>query len=474
MKRGEEEIERLGTGRVLCVGDVMLDRYVEGGVSRLSPEAPIPVLEVGTSREMLGGSGNVVNNLCGLGCEVLHVSVVGDDEAGEEIFRKLEALGLQKSCLRREAGRKTTTKTRFRSGTQQILRVDEEECEALSAESVLWLQDCVKELLEGCGVLVLSDYGKGVLWGGVAGELIREAKFCGVKVVVDPKGNGFYGGADVLTPNRGELREATGYGCEDREGVVEAARVLMREGDVGGVLATLSEEGMIWVDGDGYHEIRDEVREVYDVAGAGDTVLAVFSAGLAGGLSPFRSACLANKAASVVVGKAGTARVSLSELRGGGFDSCVSGDERLSVRWEEWRSRGLVVGFANGCFDILHAGHVRMLRSAREFCDRLVVGLNSDLSVKMLKGEGRPVNSLQRRMEVVGSLGCVDGVLSFEEETPLRKIVLHRPHIVFKGGDYREEDVVGYEEVKEWGGRIEILPLEEGISTTKLIEDLKR
>ena len=472
------DIESLSQGRVVCVGDFMLDRYVEGTVSRLSPEAPIPVLEVGGDSEVLGGAGNVVANLHDVGAVIYSIGVVGDDDAGMRIESLLQSFGGDHKLLK-IAGRKSTSKTRFRSKNQQILRVDEEERTELGTQAQQRLCRALETALQKADVLVLSDYGKGVLLGTTAKKMISIAKSAGVPVIVDPKGYSMekYAGADYITPNRKELLEATGLACEDIPDIVTAARKLIHDHNIANVLATLSENGMVLVDREHYTHFSDVEKEVYDVGGAGDTVVAIFSAGLAAGLDALKSAYLSNIAAGIVVGKSGTASVTLHEIRAATHKphhagrACVVGEDLLTKRVQEWRDRGLTVGFANGCFDIIHAGHIQLLSEARAQCDRLIVAVNSDASVCNLKGEGRPVHQLEDRMHLLANLKTVDGLISFDAPTPIKVISQLKPDILFKGGDYQAQDVVGFQELKAWGGRVEIIPLKEGYSTTKIIEE---
>lgn len=474
----DSDIEKLSKGRVLCIGDIMLDRYVRGDVLRISPEAPIPILLEDNSLEMLGGMGNVLNNLVNLNCHVSSINVIGRDDASNKIKSLLQGLDLANSIFVEE-DRQSTVKTRFCSGNNQILRVDSETVAGITRDSAEFIEKKFLEYLDFTDVVILSDYGKGVFSSDFLSTLIGLSVSQGVKVVVDPKGRdlGRYRGADFITPNRSELEASSGIDCSEIAGVLRACEHIRREHDIGSVLATLSDEGMLFVDREGYKHYQEEVREVYDVAGAGDTVVAIFAAGIGGGISSDRAAKIANMGGSVVVSKAGTASVEIREIRkaqqlSGGYGLCLIGEEQVHNRLLDWKRRGLSVGFANGCFDVLHVGHIRMIKAARESCDRLIVAVNSDDSVKNLKGDSRPINTLERRIEMLSSISGVDGIISFNEDTPLKTIMKFRPDIIFKGGDYREHEVVGYEESGEWGGRVQIFPLYEGLSTSGILDSL--
>ena len=472
----------LSGARVVCVGDVMLDRFVYGQVERISPEAPIPVLRVKDERSMLGGAGNVARNLAALEASVSFVSVVGEDDAGQSLARLFDELDGVTAALLPVSGRPTTIKTRYISMSQQMLRADRETAEAVARETGDAIVASVSTRLGEADILVLSDYGKGVLTPYVCEKLIAAAKTAKVPVLVDPKGRDYarYHGADLITPNRQELSEASGLPVDSDEAVVAAAQALMTKTEIGAVVATRSEDGMSVVVRKGEpHHFPAEAREVFDVSGAGDTVVATLAAALSGGLSLPQAALLANAAAGIVVGKVGTAVVYRDELEGKLRDKELSGIEEKVVSLPTacdhvagWQAGELKVGFTNGCFDLLHPGHVTLLEKSRALCDRLVVGLNSDASVKRLKGEDRPVQPDIARATVLAALGSVDLVVIFEEETPAELIEALRPDVLIKGGDYTVETIVGADFVQANGGRVEIIDLVEGFSTTKTIEKL--
>ena len=465
------------TGIVVVAGDLMLDRFVYGEIERISPEAPVPVLRRGRSAQMLGGAGNVAANVASLGGRPRLVAVTGADAEAGELGALVRGAGLSDAGLTADPDRHTSVKTRLIAQRQQVLRLDAESLGPLDASLQGRLQAAFAAALEGAQVAVLSDYGKGVLEGGLAERLIALARRAGVPVLVDPKGRDFarYVGADVVTPNRRELAEASGLPADTDAQVEAAARSLIARHGFGAVVATRSEKGLSVVRTDRALHAPTHAREVFDVSGAGDTVVAAFSLSLAGGASLEAAAEVANVAAGVAVSKLGTAQVTAAELAEAlraraeeeAAEDVGSGPE---ARLADWRRRGLSVGFTNGCFDLLHAGHVSLLAWARARCDRLVVGLNDDASVRRLKGEGRPVNDVEARRAVLEALRSVDLVLPFAEDTPEVLIRRIAPDLLVKGADYREDQVAGAESVRARGGRVELAPLAPGRSTTAMLE----
>ncbi len=474
-------LARLQGARVTCIGDAMLDRYVYGQVERVSPEAPIPVLRVEREQAMLGGAGNVVRNLAALSVKTRFVAVVGDDAAGSEIARLVAALDGVEAGLVVEPGRRTTIKTRFIAGAQQLLRADREAAPAVGPLSEAQL---VARAGAIDGALVLSDYGKGVLGGAMLNAAISAARAAGHAVVVDPKGTDFtcYRGASVVTPNRKELAAASGMPVGTDAEIAAAARRLIAQCGIEHVLVTRSEQGMSLVaaNGEPVH-LPAEAREVFDVSGAGDTVVAVLAAALAAGASLEDAARLANVAAGIVVGKVGTAVAYPDEIRHQLHAQDVMDAEAKVLsrsaaldRIQGWRRKGLKIGFTNGCFDLLHPGHVSLLAQARAACDRLVVGLNSDASVRRLKGADRPVQAEAARALVLGSLQSVDLVVVFDEDTPEALIRAVLPDVLVKGADYTVETVVGADIVQAHGGRVLLAELLPGHSTSATIKRMAR
>ena len=478
-----ERVERLKATGVLCIGDAMLDRFVYGAVDRISPEAPIPVLRVEREAAMLGGAGNVVRNLVALGAAPAFLSLIGDDAAGRELQGLVAEHPSIISAIVVDGGRQTTIKTRFVASSQQLLRADRESTRAVGHEARARLLADADRLLPAAAVLVLSDYGKGLLAPPMAEELIRRARALGKPVVVDPKGTdyGIYRGATVLTPNRKELRDATGFPVECDEDIVDAARQLIERCGLEAVLVTRSQDGMTLVQADGaVHHLPAEAQEVFDVSGAGDTVVATLAAALGSGASLVEGARIANAAAGIVVAKVGTAVAYAHEVIAALHQDDLLRDEGKIAESDaalemvlRWRRKDLKVGFTNGCFDLLHPGHVSLLNQAKAACDRLVVGLNSDASVARLKGPSRPVQSEAARATVLASLASVDLVVIFGEDTPLELIETLLPDVLVKGADYTVDKVVGAEVVQARGGKVVLAELIDGCSTTNTIKRLQ-
>ena len=471
--------ESLAGARVACVGDIMLDRYVYGATERISAEAPVPVLRIGRQTAMLGGAGNVFRNLATLGAQPVLIATIGEDEAGRSVTDQLEQLDGDVRLIS-EVGRQTTIKTRFIAAGQQLLRTDAECTGPVGAATQADAEAQVNAVLPHVGALILSDYGKGLLAQPLLRAIIAAAKATGTPVIVDPKGQdyGIYRGADFITPNRAELQSATRTVVHDEAALVAAARTLIDDCGIGNVLVTRGPDGMSLVAGDGdVIHLPTEAREVYDVSGAGDTVVAVIAAALAAG-RPIRSAMrLANAAAGCVVGKVGTAAVlphELNEALMPGDQNKIVDRESVPARIARWREEGLRVGFTNGCFDLVHPGHVALLDWAGRACDRLVVGLNDDASVRRLKGENRPVQPVGARERVLASLASVDLVVRFAEDTPSALIETVRPDVLVKGADYTVDQVVGATFVQSYGGQVKLAPLEPGHSTSATLARLNR
>jgi D-beta-D-heptose 7-phosphate kinase / D-beta-D-heptose 1-phosphate adenosyltransferase len=477
------QVERLKTARVLCIGDVMLDHYIYGQVDRVSPEAPIPVLAIERELKTLGGAGNVLRNLRALGAAATFVSVVGNDDAGRELSRLLEAETGAEVHLLVQPQRVTTVKTRYVAANQQLLRADRESAVPLDPYIRDDLLRLARELVTSHPVVIVSDYAKGVLTEGVAREIIEAAREAGARVVVDPKAGDpiRYSGADLLKPNRRELAEATGMPVATEAEVTAAAQMLIERCGFGAVLVSLGADGFIMVGADGeVFAQRAAVREVYDVSGAGDTMIATLASALAAGLDPRTAARLANAAAGIVVGKPGTAVAYAAELTAilDGYElhlaDKVQPRERAIDIVARWRRKGLRIGFTNGCFDLLHPGHVALLGQAKTACDRLVVGLNSDESTARLKGPNRPIQNEGARAAVLASIAAVDLVVVFEEDTPLELIRGLEPQVLVKGADYRRDQVVGADLVEARGGKIVLADLMPGYSTTATISRFAR
>ncbi len=458
------------TSRVLVVGDVMLDRYWHGDAGRISPEAPVPVVRVTHDEARPGGAANVALNLSSLGATVTCAGLVGHDSDADLLEQTLTNHNVHPLFTR--VDHRTITKLRVLSQAHQMIRLDfETPFDASNAES---LAQAVS--LDGMTAVVLSDYAKGSLEPRL---LIQKARAAKIPVVVDPKGTDFekYRGATLLTPNRTEFEAVCGTWANDQD-LIEKGQKLINELDIDTILVTRSEQGMTLIMRDGsVHQFAATAREVADVTGAGDTVIATVAAGLGAGMSMAESAELANRAAGIVVSKLGTATVSGRELeRALDVDHGIFDHVEDAAAWaEQCRAQGEKVVMTNGCFDILHAGHVAYLKEAASLGDRLIVAVNSDASVARLKGPERPVNTIERRLQVLAGLGAVDAVIAFEDDTPIPLIDVVRPDILVKGGDYKTiEEVVGYEHVLGYGGEVKVLGEVANLSTSHLIAKIRQ
>ena len=468
---------------VLCVGDLMLDEFVYGEVSRISPEAPAPVMAVRRTETNIGGAGNVARGIAALGARCIFVGLVGEDDAGKALKAALARESLIRCVLISDPARPTTRKVRFVSEhfSTHMLRADWEMASPAAADIEQMLIDTILPLLSRADIVLLSDYAKGVLTARVIRNVIDAARKLGKRVIVDPKSLNFaiYRGATVLTPNRKEFAEATRSRASTDAEITTAAQDAMQLADCDAMLVTLSERGMTLVprNGEAIHVPGHPVK-VRDVSGAGDTAAAAVAVALAAGADWETALRVANAAAAVAVSKKGTAVVTLAELRRkilphaflAAEEKIVLTQNDLDEHLRDWRKQDLRIGFTNGCFDILHPGHVKVLTAARGACDRLIVGLNSDASVRRLKGEGRPVQDQRARAEVLAALEAVDLVVIFEEDTPLDLIARIEPSVLVKGGDYTREQVVGHEIVEARGGEILLVDVLPGFSTTSLVE----
>ena len=469
-----ERLAALVNARVAVIGDVMIDEYLTGRVDRISPEAPVPVVRGVELTSVAGGAANVAANVAALGAEVRLVGVVGRGGAAE-VEALIAAKGRAQALLVEDSSRRTIRKMRVISNHQQIVRLDHEDLHPLSGEIEAALIAAAERAIAASEVVVLSDYGKGLFSDHALAAIIGAAKAAGKPVVVDPKRPQFsaYRGADVVTPNRSELARASGLPVDTDEQALAAAGVARAQFG-GALLLTRSEQGMTFypLEGPPIHAAT-AAREVFDVSGAGDTVVATLAAALAAGFTMQEAIPLANQAAGVVVGKAGTATLTLRELIEAMHAPPESGalaswDEARRLR-EAWGRQGLSVGFANGCFDLLHPGHVALIGAAAAACDRLIVALNSDASTRRLKGPQRPAQSELARATVMGALKGVAAVVIFEQDTPQALIATLQPDVLVKGADYRIEDVVGADVVQARGGRVLLVETVAGHSTTRLL-----
>ncbi|XBQ15728.1 MAG: D-glycero-beta-D-manno-heptose 1-phosphate adenylyltransferase [Oceanicaulis sp.] len=467
--------------RALVVGDLILDSFVYGKVARISREAPAPILSEARRTAMLGGAGNLARNIAALGGEATLISVLGDDAegaAGGELARQA-----CKAKLVTEPGRWTPTKIRYVAQNQQMFCVDRDPQGPIAAETERAVIDAAREAMSGCDVVIVSDYGRGVLTPKVIAGVVAMAREAGLPVTVDPRGAGYerYDGASVIKPNADELSAETGMPVTtDAEAEAALDALLGRLARTDALLVTRGAQGMsLKTRGGEIAHNRSRPRDVFDVSGAGDTALAALSLGLAAGYPMVEAMALADLAAGVAVTKPGTAVVAPEEivqdaaLGEDAPDWRVIGRDSAAELADRWRGQGLKVGFTNGCFDILHPGHLAVLRFAASHCDRLIVGLNSDDSVRRLKGPDRPVNDTQTRAVMLASLEMVDRVVVFEEDTPEALIRKVRPAVMIKGADYKADDLPGASFMKETGGEVLLAPLLEGRSTTGLINKLR-
>lgn len=469
------ELPDFNNAQVLVVGDVMLDRYWHGDTSRISPEAPVPVVRVEEAEERAGGSGNVALNIAALGAHATVIGLTGEDEASDALAKLLSKQGVE--CdFEQVADSSTITKLRVLSRHQQLIRLDFED--GFSSYDADGLMQRFQNQLASVGAVILSDYGKGTLRD--VQEFIQVARRQNVPVLIDPKGNDFarYRGATLITPNMHEFEAVVGV-CHSDEEIEVKGTALMQQLDLQALLVTRSEHGMTLLqqDKDPLH-LPTQAREVYDVTGAGDTVISVLTAALAAGNSLANATALSNLAAGIVVSKLGTATVTVDEIRRAIREQqtvrrgVVEEDELLALV-NDAKEHGETVVMTNGCFDILHSGHATYLEQARQLGDRLIVAVNDDDSVKRLKGPDRPVNTLAKRMHMLAALEFVDWVVPFYEDTPTRLICKLTPHILVKGGDNEPDKIPGGECVREAGGEVKVLTYVEGVSTTGIIGTIR-
>jgi len=469
------EMPPFQNARLLVIGDVMLDRYWHGSASRVSPEAPVPVVKVANREDRPGGAGNVALNIAALGSAVRLVGVVGDDETGLELYSRLKAAGVYCDFLQSEE-KPTITKLRIISQHQQLIRLDFEK--AFEASDIIGLQDKAKSLVDDSQVMVLSDYGKGALQD--INDLIDLGRSRNIPIIVDPKGTDFtkYRGATLITPNLTEFETVMG-GSHNEEELVNKGLRLVRELNLEAILITRGEHGMTLIRPDSPElHLPARAQEVFDVTGAGDTVISVLAASMAAGDGFADATALANLAAGLVVGKLGTAAISGPELRRAMLADQNSGRgvmtaEQLQIVVQDAKAHGEKIIFTNGCFDIIHAGHVGYLAVAKQLGDRLVVAINDDDSVRRLKGAGRPINPVERRMAVLAGLEAVDWVVSFSEDTPEPLLESLQPEVLVKGGDYTKDQVVGGSYVESYGGMVRVLEFLDNCSTSAIMEKMK-
>ncbi|MCP4163995.1 MAG: bifunctional D-glycero-beta-D-manno-heptose-7-phosphate kinase/D-glycero-beta-D-manno-heptose 1-phosphate adenylyltransferase HldE [Deltaproteobacteria bacterium] len=480
------DLKKISHSKILIIGDIILDQYIWGDVSRISPEAPVPIVKVERNSNTLGGAGNVASNLSGLGCDVSIIGICGDDSSGLLLNKLLKEISVT-NLLIKDKTRPTITKTRVMAQTQQLFRLDDEKTDILSKDIVDEILKVYKKQISNFDAVIISDYGKGLLQSAdICQKLINIGKENNKPVVVDPKGKDWerYNNATCITPNTAELELVIGSKLsEDQTIVANSVKEVKDRYNLDMLLLTRGPKGMCLVDEqNNSFFIPTKAREVFDVSGAGDTVISTFTAGLGANLQSFDAAKIANDAAGIVVGKLGTQPVSFSELE---LNTKLDNDsetpsyikistlENAKILIKSWKTCGQKVVFTNGCFDLLHPGHVDLLHKSRALGDRLIIGLNSDDSVRRLKGSERPILSEQDRGSILSALGCVDLVVVFGEDTPLNLIENLQPDILIKGADYKMNEVVGREIVESYGGKVALVPLLKGHSTTGIAEKVK-
>jgi D-beta-D-heptose 7-phosphate kinase/D-beta-D-heptose 1-phosphate adenosyltransferase len=466
----------------LVIGDLMLDRYMIGEVERISPEAPVPVVLLRQQYDRVGGAANVAANLARLGIKTRIAGVTGNDADGKMLIAMMAESGIASPAILQSAQRPTTTKTRVLGGHQQMMRLDQESRAPLSAEETQQLLALIlREIEQQPAVVILSDYAKGVLSTALCEQVIQRCRQANITVLVDPKGLDYskYRGATALTPNKRETADACKVDLRDNAALLAAATQLRQTLGLDFLAMTRGEEGISLIEANQTQHIAATAKQVFDVSGAGDTVIATLAAGLIGGLSTIDALQLANIAAGIVVGKVGTVPITYEELLHELIAQSSTAQvnkihdlHSLQTQVEAWRASGQKIVFTNGCFDLLHAGHVTYLEAARKMGDRLVLGLNTDQSVRALKGPTRPVIHEADRARVLAGLEAIDAVILFGEDTPLDLIKAVKPDVLVKGSDYSEDQVVGGKEVKSWGGRVALVDVVPGRSTSNIIEKL--
>jgi D-beta-D-heptose 7-phosphate kinase/D-beta-D-heptose 1-phosphate adenosyltransferase len=477
------DISRFDKCRILVVGDLMIDKYVWGQVDRISPEAPVQVVSVLRDSTTLGGAGNVVNNLAALGAKVTVAGVIGSGANADVLIKMCKALGVDTSGLVQDPERTTTRKTRIIGGHQHVLRIDRETKQAISETQCEAITDFVKDRIDSLDLVLISDYGKGLFSDRLLRQIIEVAGTNGKPIIADPKGLDFkkYAGATAITPNKKEASLAAGIEIVDDESLEAAGWKLLEETGVEKVLMTCGKDDMVlFENGRKSYRISAEARQVFDVSGAGDTVLAVLGLGLASGGSFRQAATLANVAGRIVVGKVGTATVSIEELRKA-FET--SGDalaakhktlSDLALIVEQLRAEGKTIVLTNGCFDLLHVGHIKLFAASKQKGDVLIVAIDDDDSVSALKGEGRPIISEQERVRIISAMDSVDYVTVFSTKDLESLIEAIRPDVLTKGSNYSDKPVLGREIVEKLGGKVALVPMKEAVSSSQVIDQIKK
>ena len=464
----------LSNANVLLVGDVMLDKYVFGKVTRISPEAPVPVFLSKKNKEVLGGAGNVYNNLAKLGVRSTFISIIGKDNSGNRLRKLIKTNKMHTALFYEDNRRVTTTKTRYLANNQQIIRVDEEDGIKISKLAHKFIISNFRKKINKATVVIISDYNKGVITKDLMEEIIKISKSFKKPVIVDPKNKNFnfYKNAYLVTPNQLEASIVSGLDCDTNEEAEQCAKFIMNKFNIENIIITRGEKGLTFLNKKKVIHAPTRKIEVFDVSGAGDTVLAILAISISDNMDIDKVLYNANKAAGIVVGKIGTSAITKKEF----LEASLINEKSKILTLNELkkslmidRSKGLRIGFTNGCFDILHYGHIYYLQESKKLCDKLIVAINSDNSVKKLKGKERPINNQSFRSRVLASLYCCDYIIIFKEDTPLNLIKRLKPNLLTKGGDYNIKDIVGAKELKNWGGETKVISLVKGLSTTKII-----
>ena len=465
--------------KVFLIGDIMLDQYIFGNVNRISPEAPVPIFLKDKSKEMLGGSGNVLSNLISLGTNTFYLSIVGKDDNALKVRKLLNKLKPNNYYLLSEKKRKTTVKTRFIVNSQQIIRVDEEDSAYINKNLEDRLIKKIDSYIIGKDVAVISDYNKGIITERISKYVIKKSNALNIPVIIDPKNEDFniYRNATLITPNQLEASKVTKMKAQSDKDAEACGKTIIKKYNINKVLITRGEKGLLLVSKKASVHSPTAAKEVFDVSGAGDTVLAVIAACYPNKIEEKKILSLANKAAGKVVAKIGTSTISIDELfknKKNNSKDKILDLKTLSKKIKIDKEKGLKIGFTNGCFDILHYGHVKYLEKSKLYCDKLIVALNSDNSVKLIKGKSRPINNQSTRASIISSLNCCDYIIIFDERTPLSLIKKIKPDLITKGGDYKNKKIVGESEIKRWGGTALKLDFINDLSSTNLIEKLKK
>ena len=476
------DIKKFAGCRILVAGDLMVDEYLWGDVERISPEAPVQIVSVASEEHTLGGAGNVISNLVALGAKVSAAGVIGSGTNGQLVLTKLNALGVNTRGVVQDPQRPTTRKTRIIADHQHVLRFDREVKTEISRQTMNKIARAAAEMSADADLILVSDYGKGLITKALMTKLIAAAQKHNKLLIVDPKGLDFkkYAGASLITPNKKETALAAGIEIVDEDSLAKAARRLIEKTGIDKILVTCGKEGMVYFEQDTRpYRISTKARQVFDVSGAGDSVLAVLGLGIAAGYSIKEAVALANTAAGIVVGKVGTATVSKTELAAAlNLIPALSVDKQktlaeLSAVARKLEKNGKRIVLTNGCFDLLHVGHIRLLSASKQLGDVLIVALDDDESVKQLKGSGRPIINENERLRIISALDSVDYVIVFSSHELNEVIEAVRPAVLTKGSNYATEAIRGREIVERYGGRVEIIPLTENISSTRIINNIK-